>query len=318
MTDNDLRLEAGSVVALRFHDLGRSVDIGAIASRAGTDVERPRFPADAGVRYGAPVAEIALDDVEIPLEDGRVFADASLRLFDFGIAALALRVLVGGLDWERFTERLEEIAGAAGARSDAWNDVERRARAALQRANLAFQGEPIGQHLFVIARGFGNAVPLDRLIEEEYAGAIVSHDWLPLTPIAQADLLRGSRIAGRDLVVAGEDRTFIVEGAAGGGVPDVIEAALAQRACFDRMAASGIARSRATAQRAQRAASLITTERGRRLEPIYATARHRFALADAEAVALRQPVASSTPWLSVLIAAALTAVITTLAVLALT
>ena len=117
MTDNELRLEAGSVVALRFHDLGRAVDIGALSSRAGAEVERPRFPADAGARYGAPVAEIALDDVEIPIEDGSVFADATLRVFDFGIAALALRVLVGGLDWDRFTERMEEIAGAVSAHS---------------------------------------------------------------------------------------------------------------------------------------------------------------------------------------------------------
>lgn len=317
MTDNDLRLEAGSVVALRFYDLGRSVDVAALASRADAQAERPRFPADAGVRYGAPVAELPLEDVEIPLEDGRVFADASLRVFDFGIAVLALRVLVGGLEWDRFTERMEEIANAVGARSDAWNGVEGRARTALQRASLAFQGEPTSQHLFVIARRFANPVPLENLVDEEYAGAIVSRDWLPLTPIAHGDLLRGARIAGRDLVVAGEERTFIVEAMPGGGIPDVVEAALAQRACFDRIAAAGLAPTRASGERARRAASLVATERGRRLEPVYATARQRFGLGDAEAAALRLPAASRTPWIPVVIAAALTALITTLVVLAL-
>ena len=115
MTDTEMRLEAGSVVALRFHDLGRVVDVDTLASRATGEVERPQFPdgAKGGLRYGRAPVEIALDDVEIPLEDGRVFADASLRVFDFGIAVLALRVLVGGLDWDRFKKALDEIIEAS-------------------------------------------------------------------------------------------------------------------------------------------------------------------------------------------------------------
>ncbi|HEX6589418.1 MAG TPA: hypothetical protein VF039_10370 [Longimicrobiales bacterium] len=318
MTDNELRLEAGSVVALRFHDLGRVVDVGTLASRAGAEAERPRFPTDAGVRYGAPVVEIPLDDVEIPLEDGSVFADASIRVFDFGIAALALRVLVGGLDWERFTERVDEIAGAVGARSEAWNDVERRARTALQRASLAFQGEPVAQHVFVIARRFANPVAAEQLASEEFAGAIVSRDWLPLTPVAQASLLRGARIVGRDLVVAGDERTFIVEGTPGGGAPDVIEAALAQRACFDRVTAAGLTPTRGAGQRARRAAALISAERSRRLGPVYATVRDRLGVADAESAALRQSPPAGVPWLAVVATAVVTAILTTLLVLALT
>ena len=43
-----VRLEAGSVVALRMYDLGRAIDIDALASAAGGDVDRPQFPASRG------------------------------------------------------------------------------------------------------------------------------------------------------------------------------------------------------------------------------------------------------------------------------
>ena len=318
MTDRDMvRLESGSVVALRMYDLGRAVDVDSLASAAGGDVERPQFPASqkGGLTYTHAPVELGLDDVEVKLEDGRVFADATVRIFDFGIAVVALRVLVGGLDWDRFSERVEQI-GSALASHEPWRAVEERAKRTLQPARLRLEGDAIARHDFVIARRFGAPIPVDELLDDEYAASLVGHEWLPLTSTARADLLRGAYSAGDALVVTGEARTFIVEPVAGTGVPDAIEAALAQRAFYDLARsmvigavsngtpaafASGDARARPVALsrdvRAQaanarvrlgHADTIVTADRTGRLAAIYATARDRFRVGEAESAADRR------------------------------
>ena len=323
MTDRDMRLEAGSVVALRFYDLGRAVDLDALARTAGGDVDRPQFPAvNAGLRYGRAPVELSLDDVEVQLEDGRVFGDTSVRVFDFGVAVVALRVLVGGLDWDRFTERVEEIGTAVSGRAPVWADVEQRVRGRLQKGGLKLEGDVVARHVFVIARRFGDAVPLDELIDDDYAASIVSRDWLPLTGMARADLLRGARAFGSDLIVAGEERSFIVESAAGSGVPDAIEAALAQRALYDvaHTGADGRGNARGIAARVRAADALIAPERGGRLAALYSTARDRFRLAEAESLANRGLATvggAGVPWVPLVAVAVVTAILTAIVVLAL-
>ncbi len=316
MNDTELRLEAGSVVALGFYDLGRRVDVDALASRG--ESERPQFPSDgsAGVRYGARPVELALDDVEVPLEDGRVFADVSVRVFDFGIAAVALRVLVGGLEWDRFSERVDEISAALSGRGGVWQDIERRVGTRLGGAQLSAKGGPVARHLFVIARRFGSALPLDELIDDEYAAAIVSREWRPLTSIARADLLRTARVAGTDLVVIGEDRSFLVEATPGSGVPDAVEAALAQRAAYDACLA---APDGTAAARVASADALLTADRGGRLESVVAAARERFRVADVAGSAGRATASLSrrTPLAALIIVGVLSAVLTAALILAL-
>ncbi|HUF13258.1 MAG TPA: hypothetical protein VMN78_09175 [Longimicrobiales bacterium] len=304
MTDREMvRLEAGSVVALRMYDLGRALDVDALARAAGGDVERPQFPSAAGggLRYTRPPVELTLDDVEVPLEGGRLFADTTVRIFDFGIAVVALRVLVGGLDWDRFAERVEEIGAAVEGEAQAWSEVEERLRRTLQPARLRLDGKAVARHVFVIARRFGAPLPVDQLVDEEYAAGIVSSDWLPLTSTARADLLRGARAAGSDLVVTGEERTFIVEPVPGSGVPDAIEAALAQRAFYDLARTLGLSPTsngrgsrevRGRAARARRrlgyADVAVMPERTGRLAAMYATARDRFRVGEAESAADRR------------------------------
>jgi hypothetical protein len=297
MTDKDMRLEAGSVVALRFYDLGRTVDVDKLALSIGGEVERPQFPTGAagGLRYATRPLELALDDVEVPLEDKSVFADASVRVFDFGIAAVALRVLIGGLDWDRFTERVEAVSSATNGRTRAWEEVEGRARSRLQAGGLRLEGDAVARHVFVIARRFGNAVSLDDLVDDDYAASIVSRDWLPLTSMARADLLRGARAYGGDLLVAGEERSFMVETTAGSGLPDAVEAALAQRAVADVAAGFASGSGAAHAPRVARAAALVATERGSRLGALYTAARDRFRVAEAELVAARSGGAAARP-----------------------
>ncbi|HEX6642972.1 MAG TPA: hypothetical protein VF215_17780 [Thermoanaerobaculia bacterium] len=320
MTDKEMRLEAGSVVALRFYDLGRTVDVDKLATAVGGEVERPQFPTGAagGLRYTQRPVELSLDDVEVPLEDGRVFADASVRVFDFGVAAVALRVLVGGLEWDRFTERVEAISNATDGRTRAWDEVEQRLRTRLQKAGVAPNGDAVARHVFVIARRFGSALPLDELVDGDYAASLVSRDWLPLTSMARAELLRGSRAAGSDLIVAGDQRTFIVESKSGSGLPDAVEAALAQRAALDAVGGAADGARAASGLRTGRAAALVASERGSRLAGMYAVARDRFGLGDAELVASRHASAggargSLVPYVVVAI---VTAIVTALIVLA--
>lgn len=355
MTDTEtVRLESGSVVALRMYDLGRAIDVDALAEAAGGEVERPQFPAsqNGGLRYTRAPVEMALDDVEVPLADGRVYADTTLRIFDFGIAVVALRVLVGGLDWDRFSERVEEIGGALADSNDPWREVEERVRRTLQPARLRLEGDAIARHVFVIARRFAVPLPVDELLDEEYAASIVSREWRPLTVTARADLLRGAYTSGDALVVTGEERTFIVEPIAGTGVPDAVEAALAQRAFYDLARAivgvgsqnggsakfaSADARARPVrlprdvrgrAARARvrltHADTLVSADRSGRLAAIYATARDRFRVGEAESSADRR-LASATdggrggrpPLTTLVIVAVIAAVVTALIFLAL-
>lgn len=329
MNDKEMvRLEAGSVVALRMYDLGRALDLDAIAASA-RDSERPQFPDNAGdgLRYARQPVEIALDDVELNTESGRLFADATVRVFDFGIAAVALRVLVGGLEWDRFTERVEEIGAATSSSDGVWEDVVARLRRALKTMSFEMRGEPVAKHTFVIARRFGAPLGVDELIGEDYAASLVSSEWRPLTTMARADLMRGACAAGRDLAVIGAERTFIVEPVAGSGVPDAIEAALAQRAFGDlaraaltapsvngRRGSSARGVALGARDRLGRAEMLLHSERTGRLASMYAAARDRFRVGEAEASAERRIAtiagAPSTPIGTIFLVAIIAALVT--------
>lgn len=241
-----LRIEAGAVVALRLVDLGHPLDLDRIGGSA-HDVHTPRFPDTEGLSYGRAPAEIELDEVEIRLDDGSVFADATARVFDFGVVAYALRVLVGGFEWDRFEDRVEQIESALRA-GDAgpWRELGSRLADAMPQG---FDGSasPAAQrdYTVVVVRRANRHLTADDALREMDVAALVAADRQPLSSVGRDDILRGAySYYADDLVVVGRDRAFLLDEKPGSGAPDAVEAALVQH--FVHEAASSVLYSAST------------------------------------------------------------------------
>lgn len=297
--DQSLRVEGGSVVALRFYDLGGPVDLDAAARAASGDTERPQFPdAEGGFRYGTPPLEVLLDEVQIPLEGGTVYADATARVFDFGVVAVALRVLVGGLDWSRFEERVDQVeealAGSSGR--DIWRSVLEQI--SISGASRPDADSPDAEHLVVALRRLGGAGAVDDLLKDVDVPALITNDRQPLSSVARAEILRtADSWHSDDMVIVGTRRTLIVEPKAGSGVPDAVEAAIAAHVAQagaarrlgtgagTRGSRSGAASARVSLRRA--GGAVVPVGNGR-LVGAWSATRDRFRSADVEAAAARE------------------------------
>lgn len=227
--ETSLRVESGSVIALRLIDLGGPLDLDAV-ERASADAFRPRFPEDGSFEYARPPVEIELDEVEIRLGDGSVFADATARVFDFGVVAIALRVLVGGFEWDRFEDRVEQVEAALRSADAApWQQVHDRLAGAVPGLRSADESAR-RDYTVVLVRRMNQHMTADSALDQLDVPLLVAGDRQPLSAIGRQDLLRGAySYFADDLVVVGHDRAFLLDSEPGSGVPDAVEAALVQR-----------------------------------------------------------------------------------------
>jgi len=297
--DTTRRVDSAALVSIRFFQLRDLPDLDALDARASDDARRPQFPggAEARIAYRTPPLEVPLGESEIALEGGTVFADVTARVFDFGVVALAKRVLVGGMEWDRFLDRIEQFEAACRT-PDALRE-EGRLIGSIDGmgADAVAAGSAGDAHLFVILRGVAGAVGADEAISDLDAVGIVAADRQPLSDVARVDVLRGGySYHTDDLVLVGEERSFVLEGEPHRGVPDAIEAALAQRhahrALRDRLAASDRSNGRrvvtGTGRLLERAELAVEVRGGGHLPGVYATARDRLRVADAELSAERR------------------------------
>ena len=222
------RIVSGQIIALRLVDIAYAIDLKRAEAlwnaRDRRGSARPQLSVTPlkAMSFGVPPLALQLDAVALGLSDASV--DASVRLYDFGVAAFALRVNVADMDWNDFGALLDRVDATVGP--DAAN--------------------PVWQSLFTTVRAaLGEALenPTAAKLEEDYLIGLVHEfdfplsseeilqrlDIVPLSEAARRDLLRNRfSYYTDDLVVLGWDRAFIHEPRRDTDVIDVLEVANAQ------------------------------------------------------------------------------------------
>ena len=273
--DPELTVRAGELVALRLFDIAYAIDLaGAEAAwmaRAGAEARRSRLthaPPKA-VAFGVPPLELPLEPLQLRLEEVEVLARVRVRLYDFGVAALALRLDAGHLAWPAFAARLDALGRAVGpAAADApWDRLRQRVVDAVAPAldRPAADGHLQEDYLLGVVQAFDRPLDAAALRERVDLAALLSGETRPLSAGARRDLLAHAySYYADDLVVLTWDRAFVYEPRGDADVADVIEVANAQLVEFryyDTLLDNELPRMYARVQEARGTGSLLAARR---------------------------------------------------------
>jgi hypothetical protein len=235
MPDQEPIVVAGAVLALRLFDIAYAIDLSRAeriwADRARVASSRLRLvstPAKA-VAFGVPPVEVPLEPMVLALPDGAVSASVLIRLYDFGVVTLALRVPAEQMHFAAFTSLLNAVDGATSAAS-VWADLLGQVRTIFADA-LIRPGEATLEEDYLVGmvEAFDTKLTAEALQERIDLVPLLSGETRPLSPAARNDLLaRRFSYYTDDFVALTWDRAFIYEPRGDSDVLDVLEVANAQ------------------------------------------------------------------------------------------
>ena len=278
MAQGELGVRSGHVIALRLFDLAYEIDLrraeGLWARRAQGASARSRLvgtPAKA-VSFGVPPLALELEPVMLEVDGLPVQAVATVRLYDFGIAALALRLPVRDLTWTGFTRLVNQTDLAIGpaAEPEVWNALLAELRRLLGEALDRPTAAPLQEdYLVAVVDNFDEHVAADALLERSDLVPLLSGEEQPLSDGARRDLLR-QRFSYHpdDLAVITWDRAFIYDPQRETDVADVLEMANAQlleMRTYDETLDDELPRVRDLVEAARRRTNLLASRRYARL-----------------------------------------------------
>jgi hypothetical protein len=231
-------VRSGAVIALRLFDIAYAIDLVKVealwAQRAARAASRSRFvsaPSKA-VAFDVPPVQLELEPVQLELEGRRHSLSVGARVYDFGAVALALRLPVADLGWERYAALFEAMDQAVGPRAPTplWDAQLAQLRqllgAAFDRPSLSTLQE---DYLLAIVHGWNEPLDAAAIPERVDLAQLLSGEKRPLSPGARRELLRQHfSYYEDDLVVLTWDRAFICEPRGDSDVADALEVANAQ------------------------------------------------------------------------------------------
>jgi hypothetical protein len=237
MSETQLVVSAGAVVALRLFDVAYAIDLAraealwAAQARASSRLRLTATPPKA-MAFGVPPLALALDAVVVQLDGERVQAGVTARLYDFGAISIALRVPVANMGWGGFVARLNDVDRALGGSTQTgpWASLLAQLRALLAPALERPEASAIEEDYLVgQVQAFDHALSAAALQERVDLVPLLSGEQRALSDGARQDLLR-QRFSyyTDDLVVLTWDRAFIYEPRGDSDVMDVLEVANAQ------------------------------------------------------------------------------------------
>lgn len=275
---NEPRVLSGQVVALRLIDLAYEIDLKRAealwASRAQGASIRSRLlgtPPKA-VSFGVPPLALELGQITILVAGQPLAATASVRLYDFGIAALAVRLPANDLPWQDYVRLVNgtDLSIGPGAAADVWEALSAQLRTVLGEALDRPSATPLQEdYLFAIVNAFEAPLTADAFLERADLVALLSGEERPLSEGARRDLLR-HRFSYHpdDLAVITWDRAFIYEPRRETDVADVLEMANAQlleMRTYDEMLDAELPRMRDMVEAARSRINLLASRRYARL-----------------------------------------------------
>jgi hypothetical protein len=231
-------IRAGELIALRLFDVAYAIDLARAAAlwsaHAGGESRRSRLTTapPKALAFDVPPLLLTLPSVQIDLGGDVVPATASARIYDFGLAALSLRVAVADLDWAAFSMRFNTLDRAVGpdASAPVWRDLLDRVRDVIAPAFDRPASSGIEEdYLIGLVRVFDTPTSAAQLRERVDIAALLAGETRALSEGAQRDLLKRSfSYYTDDMVVLGWDRAFVYEPRGDSDVADIIEVANAQ------------------------------------------------------------------------------------------
>jgi hypothetical protein len=275
MTGSDITIKSGELVALRLFDIAYAIDLGAAEAawlaRAGGASSRTRLVNTSPKALAFDVAPLLLmmDPIELVLDGKSVTAQVSVRLYDFGVAALAVRVGVADAPWPAFAAQFNALDRAVGpsATAEFWvalrDEVCRVVAPALDRPapDASLQED----YLLGTVSALEEPIDAAELRSRVDLAGLLSGETRPLSEGARRDLLaRSYSYYADDLVVLTWDRAFIYEPRGDSDVADVIEVANAQLVEFryyDTLLDDELPRMYNRVEQAQGAVSLLASRR---------------------------------------------------------
>jgi len=278
MPEGALKLKSGQVVALRLFDLAYEIDLKRAeslwAERAQSASARSRLvrtPPKA-VSFGVPPLALDLGPVAIEIGGAPVTVAASVRLYDFGIAAFALRLPVEDMGWDAYVRLVNamDIAVGPAAPTAIWTEFLAQMRQQLGEALERPSAAPLQEdYLLAVVDGFDIPLTADALQERADLIPLLSGESRPLAEGARRDLLRHRfSYYPDDLAVITWDRAFIYEPQRETDVADVLEIANAQlleMRTYDELLDDELPRMRDLVEAARRRTNLLASRRYARL-----------------------------------------------------
>jgi hypothetical protein len=237
----DLEVVSGAVIACRLFDIAESIDL-AKAESLWSQLPRPAgtrgrlvSTSPKAVAFGVAPLDIPLEPVVVALEGSDVPLEATVRLYDFGVARLALRLAADNLPWGEFTGRaiafgLVIASDGTAASNTIWHPLLDRLRETFGPALVGPSRSTLEEdYLIAFVRDFNETPSGDALLERIDLVPLLSGETRPLSEGARRDLLR-QRFSYYvdDLVVLTWDRAFIYEPRGDSDVMDVLDVANAQ------------------------------------------------------------------------------------------
>jgi len=234
-----ITVRSGELVALRLFDIAYAIDLPAaeaawLAHVGGTS-SRSRLantPSKA-VAFDVPPLQLLMEPISLVLDGLTVTAQVSVRLYDFGVAALAVRVAVADAAWPAFVAQFNALDRALGPSSPDgfWTALRDQVCAAVASAlDRPVPGEAL-QEDYLLGKVYTLDEPINatELRQRVDLTELLSGETRPLSDGARRDLLAHSySYFADDLVVLTWDRAFIYEPRGDSDVADVIEVANAQ------------------------------------------------------------------------------------------
>ena len=233
-----LGVRSGHIVALRLFDIAYAIDLRRVeeiwARHAGTASSRSRLsatPAKA-VAFGVPPVAFSFDPMPLQLGPIGVTAAVTVRVYDFGVVALSLRVGTTDISWVDYSALLNAMDQHVGTDSDGrlWDGLLARVRTLLAEALVRPTGSAIEEDYVIgTVHAFDEPVTAEALRDRLDLVPLLSGEQRALSEGAKRDLLRQSfSYYTDDLVVLTWDRAFIYEPRGDSDVADMIEVANAQ------------------------------------------------------------------------------------------
>jgi hypothetical protein len=190
MAETKLRVRSGQVVALRLFDLAYEINLKRAeelwAQRTQGTSARGRLvgtPPKA-VSFGVPPLALELGPVAVEVAGIAMTATATVRLYDFGVAALALRLPVQDLDWPDFTRWVNATDRAIGptATTDVWETLLAQLRRLLSEAlDRPTASPPHEDYLLAVVDGLDPPLTADALLEQVDLVPLLSGEDLALS-----------------------------------------------------------------------------------------------------------------------------------------
>jgi hypothetical protein len=275
MSSQELRVVSGAVIAYRLFDIADTIDLAQAevlwsrqqplpsATRARLVTTAPK-----AVAFGVPPLDIPLETIVVRLPQAEIRAEASARLYEFGVARLALRISADDLSWTEFVHRLNAVDETAGPASgtDLWQGLLDQLIGTFRPALLRPPGTILQEdYLIGFVRAFDTALDAETLQRRIDLVPLLSGEDRPLSDPARRDLLRQQfSYYTDDLVVLTWDRAFVYEPRGDSDVMDVLDVAnarLLEMRFYDQLLQAELPRMYDLVEEARRSRTLMGSRR---------------------------------------------------------